>query len=794
MRRSGTIYEYINVRYAHGQAEKTAFEIGGLYTVKNIMPGTGLLLVCITFIVVNVNATHAAERFEYYTVASSPTNIDVRGGNVWCTTKGGVLCWDIDDSTYVKYTTADGLGSSKYFSTIFASDVNDDVWVIKDPPDSYYTDFVRYSTLFQFNGEFWNGVIGDALAVRDITEDSAGIVWMSHDYYSGLGFFSSCNGTEYTHYDPFPATKLQPTSITCDKLDNIWFGCDSTLVQYDGSTWYKHDIPGDMPASQIIDICSDPAGRIWAVGENGVYNFDTDNWIYHQAPDNIAFVQPTSIDCDSEGNIYVGVTSGFVTIKDLTWDYTPISGLDIYVMVPLDPYGHEWESVLIEDTDITIYDIEVDDYGRVICAEYGLMVFDHGSWTVFSESPGINASRTYELFIDKSNNVWFSAADAGDPLLSAFIDNQWTLFDITYAQHFAENDNEIWFTGHRGNSLHRYADNSMDTYDIIDERGIEQIVVDRNGILWCADTYKLYTFDGEDWNDYSQHITGVIQDIAVDNDNTIWLGTSAGVTSFDGEDWVSYTTDDGLADNIVTNVEIADNGVIWCVHKNSDVSSFDGTTWTSHIDNGGPTEEIFDIVSRGQFTWFATEQGVWQYDGASWERILEDATDEFAIDMAGRLWCDIGYGVTRYDGVSWTTYTRENGLIWHEVATIDAGQDGSMWIGSEQGLTRIIPDTPTSVTVKKPEPVTVLTAFPNPFNPSTTISFNLSDNGHVKLVIYNLTGQKVRTLIDEQMAAGRHTVIWDGMDVTGRTVAGGIYLSRLTASGTVATGKMVLVK
>ena len=162
--------------------------------------------------------------------------------------------------------------------------------------------------------------------------------------------------------------------------------------------------------------------------------------------------------------------------------------------------------------------------------------------------------------------------------------------------------------------------------------------------------------------------------------------------------------------------------------------------------------------------------------------------------MAGRLWCDVGYGVKRYDGVSWKTYTRENGLIWHEVTTIEAAQDGSMWIGSEQGLTRIILDKPTSVTVEKPEPVTVLTAFPNPFNPMTTISFNLSENGHAKLVIYNLTGQKIRTLADDRMTAGRHTVIWDGRNDTGNSVAAGVYLTRLTTGGYVETCKMVLVK
>ena len=85
-------------------------------------------------------------------------------------------------------------------------------------------------------------------------------------------------------------------------------------------------------------------------------------------------------------------------------------------------------------------------------------------------------------------------------------------------------------------------------------------------------------------------------------------------------------------------------------------------------------------------------------------------------------------------------------------------------------------------------------AYPNPFNPSTTITFTLPTDGHTSLTVYNLAGQKVATLVNGQMNAGNHSIVWDGKDDTGSAVAAGVYFTRLDMGNTVATGKMVLIK
>jgi hypothetical protein len=85
-------------------------------------------------------------------------------------------------------------------------------------------------------------------------------------------------------------------------------------------------------------------------------------------------------------------------------------------------------------------------------------------------------------------------------------------------------------------------------------------------------------------------------------------------------------------------------------------------------------------------------------------------------------------------------------------------------------------------------------AYPNPFSSSTTISFNLPAEGRVSLIVYNVLGQAVRTVCDEQRPAGVHKIAWNGKDESGAKVSNGIYLYRLVANGQSQTKKVVVLR
>lgn len=84
--------------------------------------------------------------------------------------------------------------------------------------------------------------------------------------------------------------------------------------------------------------------------------------------------------------------------------------------------------------------------------------------------------------------------------------------------------------------------------------------------------------------------------------------------------------------------------------------------------------------------------------------------------------------------------------------------------------------------------------YPNPFNPSTTIAFSTKNTGKVKLNVYNIKGQLVRSLVDTNLNAGSHSVLWDGTDNTKRKVSSGIYLYRLETKDYTHTRKAMLMK
>ena len=88
----------------------------------------------------------------------------------------------------------------------------------------------------------------------------------------------------------------------------------------------------------------------------------------------------------------------------------------------------------------------------------------------------------------------------------------------------------------------------------------------------------------------------------------------------------------------------------------------------------------------------------------------------------------------------------------------------------------------------------LLSNYPNPFNPSTTISYSLQQDDHVEIVIYNSIGQRVISLLNASQTAGLHTIKWDGLDNYGNAVSSGVYICRFSTSTYTATKRMLLIE
>jgi hypothetical protein len=94
----------------------------------------------------------------------------------------------------------------------------------------------------------------------------------------------------------------------------------------------------------------------------------------------------------------------------------------------------------------------------------------------------------------------------------------------------------------------------------------------------------------------------------------------------------------------------------------------------------------------------------------------------------------------------------------------------------------------------KPTEFSLSQNYPNPFNPVTNFRFTLAKTSHVRIEIYNIVGQRVRTLVDEEMSPGVYLADWDSKDDKGSSVSSGVYFYRMTAGDFSDMKKMLLVK
>jgi hypothetical protein len=168
-----------------------------------------------------------------------------------------------------------------------------------------------------------------------------------------------------------------------------------------------------------------------------------------------------------------------------------------------------------------------------------------------------------------------------------------------------------------------------------------------------------------------------------------------------------------------------------------------------------------------------------EYNNA-WFEVVRDSVDTVAtVAGAGNRSFDAGY--------CFIDNSVQNGVTYcYTLCAIDNGGNRACWPNG-------VCATPSASSVpQRHNPVPAshsLSAYPNPFNPSTTISFSLPRTSNVTLSVYDVTGRKVETLIDKSLNAGEHS-----MDFNGSALPSGLYFARLTAGDVMQTQKMVLLK
>ena len=200
---------------------------------------------------------------------------------------------------------------------------------------------------------------------------------------------------------------------------------------------------------------------------------------------------------------------------------------------------------------------------------------------------------------------------------------------------------------------------------------------------------------------------------------------------------------------------------------------------------------------------------------------VEELTVAFARAIAGQqpdyAWSavtdangSLSLTISNVDGVSGYYQARARNADgetvgqWHSIPlnrnqrqVLELTLDGGMKVvrvGPLAASKPLVTDETVAVSETVPEVSGLAPNFPNPFNSATLITYHLSSPGPVQLVIYNVLGQPVRTLVDASQAAGSYQIRWDALNQRGVSLSTGIYIARLSYPGGVQTRRLLYLK
>ncbi|MHB9027328.1 MAG: FlgD immunoglobulin-like domain containing protein [Candidatus Latescibacterota bacterium] len=181
-----------------------------------------------------------------------------------------------------------------------------------------------------------------------------------------------------------------------------------------------------------------------------------------------------------------------------------------------------------------------------------------------------------------------------------------------------------------------------------------------------------------------------------------------------------------------------------------------------------------------------------KYDAEKYEFVsdaisgLSSDVKVIKADQAGIVSIASYYGSDKFDGTITLGFKAKGQISEMNVEMVNAEAAINGVIGSVSNATVTLKAVPTVYALSQ--------NFPNPFNPTTTIEYSIPKAGHTTLAIYNVAGQKVRTLINESQAASFYKVVWDGRNDNGESVATGMYFYKLVSGNYSKIVKMTLMK
>jgi ligand-binding sensor domain-containing protein/signal transduction histidine kinase len=441
------------------------------------------------------------------------------------------------------------------------------------------------------------------------------------------------------------------TAIVTDSLGNLWFGTAAGGVsRYDGRNFTTFTTAHGLGANGIGSMTVDRSGNIWfGTFGGGLCMFDgksfTNHWKFHAS-----FIY--SVIEDKAHFIWIATNYGIYRYDGKTFiNYTAANGL-----------AGVNAQCIIEDKDGYLW----------IATDGGISRFDGRNFVNYKTDNGLVNNSVNVIMQDKSGTFWIGTHRGV------------SRFD---GKHFSN------FT----------------TKDGLADNYVTSITQDSYGNFWFGTPNKgVSKFDGKRFSTYATAeglASNYVECIARDNSGDLWFGTGGGVSRYSSNGFTDFTKSLNLKDNFINSILKDKSGNIWFCTDASGVIKYDGTKFTQYTTLQGlksnNVQSIFQDKSGN--LWFGFFGSVSKFDGKNfvdYDYFLPepDAVRCIGQDDNGNMWFGTtGTGALMFDGTRFSNLTITEGLVANNVFSFIPGiKDGSFWIGTYRGVSRLAGRTITN--------------------------------------------------------------------------------------------------